>query len=420
MDRLSALVFDRPCLISDDECSLKLPEDASVFYTRQHNQMPCLKDAMANSPPVGSNCAKKVLAVSLLGSLVSFCQLQFNQSQLQETEIYYGLVSRADWLGELLRQRASRKESSSTYETGRSEHSSLSDLSSELQHCYAKIAFHVAQILVNHPFLLRRHPNLRQISHDPTALHHRLSICHQHAVEVLPVVTKAQQVGTFPHAQLFLGWAVFSVAIVHCLFMHSPDMSIAQTSKECLQKARTAIYDLSLLEGTSQSQRYLAMLDFLSKNAGFSSWLVDPSFPRFNHPSRSTSYWRFADFDWLCEQFCIGTNPSLPVMSDSAGTAAPLKSRLRATTEITSSESLVGNTRNSLTPQSRQRAMRAPQEDESGYVAESRSLQPTSTFSLERLDLLEDLNSDDDDSMSEVPRSKAGPQRMYPDFASFR
>lgn len=421
MDRVSALVFDQPYLIGDDACSLRLPEDTVTFHTKQCNQMPRLNTALAHAIPVDGDYAKKMIAMSVLGSTVSFChrsQLRLGQSSAEESGLYLGLVSQTDRLGELLQKDTSRRDSTSTLLARQSEQSGQPQVQSAFQHRYAKIAFHIAQILINHPFLLRRHPDLAELSHDPNLLHHKLSICQQHAVEVLELVDTAQQAGTFPHTQLFPGWVIFSVAIVHCLFMHSPDIATARKSKEYFQKAQMIIHDLSFVDGTSQTQRYSAMLEFLSRNAGFSSWLVDPSFPRFNHPSISTSYWRFMDFDWLCEQFCIGTNPLSPSMLPSI--SAPQKGKMAAATSVTASESLVSNTRYQLAQQNMHTNVQPLQESGSGYIAHSRPLQPTSTIPLQRFDLMEDLDSDGNDSTTGAADSRTGSQRMYPVFDSFQ
>lgn len=421
MDRVSALVLDRSYLISNDECSVRLPEGVSTVYSGQHSQMTYLNAGINQFMPVSSNHAKMILAMSVLGSVVSFChgsQPCVGQSSLREDALYSGLISQVDQLGQMLQKDNIDIESSSVYDTRQLDRSSQSELCSAFQRRYAEIAFHIAQILINHPFLLRRHPYLMRISCDPETLHHRLSICQKHAIEILRVVVTAQQAGQLPHTQFYPGWVMFTTAIVHCLFMHSPDMVTAQTSKECFRKAQTIVYDLSLVDGTSQSQRYSIMLEFFGRNAGFASWLVDPSFPMFNHPSKSTSYWRFMDFDWLCEQFCVGTNPLSPVISPSV--PASLRPRVDAMTRITSSESRVDNARYLLTPQSAHTNSQNLQEDGLGYNADVRPSQLASPLVLQAFDLRGALNTHGHDSMAAITEVQAESQSMHPKFDPFQ
>lgn len=132
--------------------------------------------------------------------------------------------------------------------------------------------------------------------------------------------TIVQQFDLSSHMSLFPGYQTYISAIVHFLFMHSPDLELANKSRELFRRSQSVLLRVAAESGTAQPQAYAAALEALQQNSGVASLLVDPNTTTFRYRTQSTSIWRMLDLNWLGEQLCIKINVT---PSPSAGQMKP-------------------------------------------------------------------------------------------------
>lgn len=322
MDKVSALCLGFPCILSDQDCSVHLPEEEHTFQRQLRNNMPDLQTVRKHALPLHGAFAKLVVVASMIGTLVSLShdgRLISDNCKASQSDGLDGLRAQINQLGNVLRSH-DPSHSSLIKATGKkhNEHHDLSQ-SSSVQHLYSRALCNLAQMFVNHPFFTRR--LVLPESSVCKILQQRNSDCRNHAEELINFVCSSSSLDAVPHNQLFPGYIIFNAGLIHCLFSQSPEEEIASRSRKLYWDARKILCQGAAMSGEeTHAQSYLEVLDFFFNNPGNACLIVNP-LQAYQSEVKAPTLWRFLDFGWLCENFginktstfakfqCISTQP---------------------------------------------------------------------------------------------------------------
>lgn len=347
MDKIAALSFDSSFALSDEECLLRLPEDEDTFRKTQYNGMPDLMTVKARPITLASSYATMVFAASVIGPLVILCHGGHACSPRFSSNgesTYALLTTRAKQLADVLDMDISSSNNHSL--------DSPKDASNErhhnVQYLYARVLYRLIQMFINHPFFVRKEINFVDSSQSQAFLVRSLAECQQQAEVLTRCLAGFQQTDQIPSCQLTPGYIIFNTALVHCMFVNSRSTSIANTSRELYEMSRAMLLQQALTDDNPRLQSYLIVLEIFLQTPGISDLLVDPTLTSFQHPSASSSYWRFLDFDWLCKQFCVDMSQMQTLGQSTPPSQAP--SRVNSVSTFTSDSTSAGPSRDPSTP----------------------------------------------------------------------
>lgn len=239
LDRLSSCGRNRPMVFRDEDCKVFLPSSEIAFRRGVAEPSCTLQRALESTQlvePRPDHMALLVMASTCLAKAARYMLQQRGDDQ------YPLWNSKSDWssisstlltvetymdqeglsIGEYIRQKF--------YTCG------VIDKQRCGHFLFSRVVFHLAHILLNHPFLLQERLKTLDRPTPPSFLQEALQRCQKHAEDLTHAIDEAGAAGAFTTCSYFSYCTVVAGGI-HCLNVHHESEEIRQRSTELLRSS---------------------------------------------------------------------------------------------------------------------------------------------------------------------------------------